>query len=423
MLSEEKNRELTLVDAGTPMGDLLRRYWLPIAAESELDEKAVKRVRLLGENLVLYRDLSGTLGLTDRQCPHRRADLSFGFVESCGLRCNYHGWLFDEQGQCIEQPYEDAVLGRTRVNDRVSITAYPVRALGGLVWAYLGPAPAPELPEYEAFNWPNGFRQVILSEIPCNWAQCQENSIDPVHFEWMHSNWSIRLKGQTGPYGPRHVKVGFDEFEHGFVYKRIREDTDEHHDLWSVGRVALWPVGVFLGDHFEWRVPIDNENTLSVAWSYQRVPEEAEPFVQDKIPYWYGPIVDEKGEWISSHVMNQDFIAWAGQGRIADRTKENLGKSDLGVGIMRRQFFHDMEAIKRGEDPKSIIRDAEKAKNIRLPIVDEARYRTAMPRAEYLAHPVLGRHIKGYPYQYGQPKALLEAMWAAMGVTREEVGL
>ena len=424
MLTEAQNLQITQVGPGTPMGALLRRYWMPIAAESELKEKRVKRVRVMGEDLVLYRDLSGQLGLTQRNCPHRRADLSFGFVEKCGIRCNYHGWLFDESGQCLEQPFEDvAFTGNERIKARVKITAYPVRALGGMIWAYLGPDPVPELPEYEAFNWPNGFSQVILSEIPCNWAQCQENSIDPVHFEWMHANWSVRLKGQEGPYGPRHIKIGFDEYEHGFVYKRVREDTDEAHDLWSVGRALVWPVGIFLGDHFEWRVPIDDENTLSVSWSFQRMPVEAEPFVQTEIPYWYGPTLDEHGQWISSHVMNQDFIAWVGQGKIADRTKELLVRSDVGIGMFRRQLFADMERVRNGADPKGVIRDPAAAKNIKLPLVHADRYHHGMTRAELLAHPVLGRHLKGYPYQYGQPRELLEQIWSIAGVTAADLGL
>ena len=110
MLSEERNRVFTQVGPGTPMGGLLRRYWMPIAAVSELDEKQVKPVRLLGEDLTLYKDLSGNFGLIDRHCPHRRADMSYGFVEECGLRCNYHGWLYDHDGNCIEQPYEDTAF-------------------------------------------------------------------------------------------------------------------------------------------------------------------------------------------------------------------------------------------------------------------------------------------------------------------------
>src|ERR1700743_212561 len=109
MLTEANNTTLTQTGAGTPMGDLLRRYWYPIAAVGELEEKPTKRVRLLGENLVLYKDLGGRYGLVDRHCPLRRADMTFGSPEECGLRCHYHGWLFDETGKCIEQPFDDTV--------------------------------------------------------------------------------------------------------------------------------------------------------------------------------------------------------------------------------------------------------------------------------------------------------------------------
>jgi nitrite reductase/ring-hydroxylating ferredoxin subunit len=114
MLWQEQNELLTRVGPGTPMGNLLRRYWMPIAGESEFDQRSTKAIRLMGEDLVLYKDLSGTYGLVDRHCPHRRADLSYGFVEDCGIRCNYHGWRFDETGRCIEQPFEDTSLANLR---------------------------------------------------------------------------------------------------------------------------------------------------------------------------------------------------------------------------------------------------------------------------------------------------------------------
>src|SRR2546430_1709394 len=126
MLDDAKNRLLTQVDAGTPMGGLLRRYWMPIAAVSEFDNKSIKPVRLLGENLTLYKDLSGTFGLVDRHCPHRRADLTYGFVEQCGLRCNYHGWRFDQEGRCVEQPWEDIAFPEARFQDQIHIKFYPV---------------------------------------------------------------------------------------------------------------------------------------------------------------------------------------------------------------------------------------------------------------------------------------------------------
>ena len=174
---------LTLVGPGTSTGNLLRRYWMPVAGVSEFDSRHTKPVRLMGEDLVLYKDLSGAFGLIDRHCAHRRADLSFGMTEKNGLRCNYHGWLFNEAGKCMEQPFEDPCFPDRNMKDRVSLRAYPVQAKGGMLWTYMGPLPAPLLPDWEAFSWPNGYSQVVLSEVPCNWFQCQENSIDPVHFE------------------------------------------------------------------------------------------------------------------------------------------------------------------------------------------------------------------------------------------------
>src|SRR5207302_199574 len=229
------------------MGELLRRYWMPIAAVAELDDHPTKPVRLLGETLVLYRDKAGNYGLVDRHCPHRRADLSYGWADDCGLRCHYHGWLWDHTGRCLQQPFEETAHPEARFKDRVRIKAYPVEAKAGLLWAYLGPPPAPLVPTWEPFTWANGFVQIVFSEVPCNWFQCQENSIDPVHFEWLHSNWSQVLHGQDGPRAPTHTRLGFDEFEHGFVYRRVREDTTEDDPLWTTGRVCLWPNCLYTG--------------------------------------------------------------------------------------------------------------------------------------------------------------------------------
>src|SRR5262245_37926513 len=337
VLSEEQNRALTEVGAGTRMGELLRRYWMPFAAVSELEDRPIKPVRLLGEDLVLYRDRRGTFGLLDRHCAHRRADLSYGIVEDCGLRCHYHGWLYGETGQCLAQPFEEIAHPEARYKDRIKLTAYPVEAKAGLLWAYLGPSPAPLVPTWEPFTWENGFVQIVFSEIPCNWFQCQENSIDPVHFEWLHGNWSRALRGVEGPRPPTHLKIAFDEFEYGFVYRRILEGQADSSELWTVGRTCLWPNCLFTGGHVEWRVPIDDERTLSVGWFFDRVPNEMEPFKQERIPSWYSPITDpQTGRWITTHIMNQDFVAWTGQGRVADRTREHLGASDGGGIMMRR---------------------------------------------------------------------------------------
>jgi 5,5'-dehydrodivanillate O-demethylase len=416
MLTAEQNRLLTEVGPGTPMGNLLRRYWMPIAGASEFDRTPIKPMRLFGEDLVLYRDLSGTFGLVDRHCPHRRADMSYGFVEENGIRCNYHGWCFDEAGRCVEQPFEDVANPEARFRDKVRTTSYPVEIKSGIVWAYMGPQPAPLLPDWEPFHWKNGFVQIVTSTIPCNWLQCQENSIDPVHFEWMHRNWTVRLGGETGPYGKKHLKIDFNEFEYGFTYHRLMEDMPEDHERWTVGRIALWPNCLGPNQHFEWRVPIDDTHTLFVMWHFTRVPHEREPYVQDVIPSWEGPVVDPfTGRFITSHIANQDFLAWAGQGAIADRTKEQLGLSDRGIILMRKQFFADLAAIERGEDPKGIIRDPEINREIRLPIVSRELLTKGLPLAEMLADPSIDPR-NGFTNQAGQPEAVRVAFLDAMGL-------
>jgi len=418
MLDQAKNRLLTEVGSGTPMGGLLRRYWMPIAAVTEFDDKPIKPVRVLGEDLTLYKDLSGTYGLVDRQCAHRRADLAYGFVEQCGLRCNYHGWLYDEVGRCTEQPYEDVAAPQANFKDKIRITAYPVEVKAGMIWAYLGPEPRPLVPDWEPFHWKNGFVEIVFAEVPCNWLQCQENSIDPLHFEWMHMNWSVRLHDQLGPYSPRHLRMEFEEFDYGFVYRRLREGMSESDLMWTVGRCCLWPNALFTGDHFEWRVPIDDQNTLSVTWAFTRVPKEREPYVQGKIPAWRGPVRDEvNGGWISSHIMNQDFVAWVGQGTVADRTKEHLGLSDRGIILQRQRFLNDLEAIARGEEPKAIIRDPAVNKNVPLPVAERKLLVDGLTRAELLAHPILGKQYAGdYIFQAGQPEEVRAAFKEAMGV-------
>jgi 5,5'-dehydrodivanillate O-demethylase oxygenase subunit len=366
VLSDDRNRQLCEVGPGTPMGELLRRYWHPIAGMTELDGRAALPVRILGEDLALYRDGSNRLGLVDRHCPHRRADMTYGIVEPEGLRCNYHGWLFDAEGRCLHQPFEEQRHPDGRFRDKVRIKAYPVQEKAGMIWAYLGPDPAPLLPDWELFH-ARGYKQVVTSRIPCNWFQCQENSIDPVHFEWLHANWSNALRGDPTR-APAHLRLGFDEFEFGFVYRRVREDTTEEDELWTTGRVCLWPNALYTHP-CEWRVPIDDHTTLSIAFFNDPLPGDA-PYEQERIPTWYAPLEDDTtGRWIDTHVMNQDYIAWVGQGVVADRTKEHLGESDRGVLLLRRKMFEQMEVVAAGGEPKGLIRDPERNVRVHLPTV------------------------------------------------------
>ena len=420
MLTEAQNQTLTQVGAGTPMGELLRRHWQPIGAVTELDERPVKAVRLLGEDLVLYRDRAGTYGLIERRCAHRRADLSYGYVEECGLRCTYHGWAYNEKGQCIEQPFEEKARPGSRFKDKIRLTAYPVEAKAGLVWAYLGPEPAPLVPTWEPFTWGHGFTQIVFAHVPCNWLQCQENSIDPVHFEWLHENWSRALSGGTGPRPPTHLKVRFDEFEYGFTYGRVREGADENDPLWTVGRVCLWPNALFTGDHLEWRVPVDDENTFSVTWAFNRVPKEREPYVQGPIPYWYGPIVHPgNGAWITDGVMNQDFVSWVGQGTIADRRGEHLGASDEGIIMLRRRYLDEMKLLAEGGEPKGVVYDQKRNRCIELPIIARDALTTGIDLERLTARRLAsetGFFPSDYPFQVGQPEEIRRAFREAMGI-------
>ena len=365
MISAEENKHLMEVGPGSLMGELMRRYWQPIGAVAELEDNPIKRIRLMGEDLVMYKDKSGTYGLVDLHCPHRRADLSYGIIEECGIRCNYHGWHFDETGKCLEQPFEEVAYPEAHFKEKITIKAYSLQAKAGMLWAYMGPAPVPLIPDYDAFS-ESGYKQIIFTEIPCNWFQGQENSIDPVHLEWLHGRWSYHLTNGATREPKAHLKVGFGEFDLGLSYHRVSEGGNEEDEQWTVGRVCLWPNALYTG-HFEWRVPIDDENMLSVAWFNNPVPGD-EPFEQERIPYWTSPLVDEDtGRWIDTHIMNQDYIAWVGQNASADRTQEHLGGSDGGIILMRRRMLEEARIVADGGEPKAVIRDPEQNHNLYLP--------------------------------------------------------
>lgn len=183
MLTVELNARLTQVGPETPMGNLLRRYWHPISGMSELKANHVLPIRVLGEDLVLYEDRSGTIGLIDRLCAHRRVDMLLGVPEKMGLRCFYHGWMYDETGQCIEMSPESP---DSTFPSRVKMKSYPVQHYQGLIFAYMGPSPAPLLPIWGPWMKENRLWDIGRAIVPCNWLQIMENSMDPVHTEWNH---------------------------------------------------------------------------------------------------------------------------------------------------------------------------------------------------------------------------------------------
>ena len=178
----------------------------------------------------------------------------------------------------------------------------------------------------------------------------------------------------------------------------------------------MWPNGFYLGNHFEWRVPIDDENTLSVCWFFMRVPKGREPYVQDTVPTWTSPIKDASGRWISSHVINQDIIAWVGQGRIADRSKETLGASDLGIAMMRKRFFDELDAVAQGREPKAVVRSSNVAKCIELPNITKQTSTEGIRLEEFPNYPLLNARLKGFRHCFGQPPEVRRAFEQAMGI-------
>lgn len=185
----------------------------------------------------------------------------------------------------------------------------------------------------------------------------------------------------------------------------------------------LWPNGWYFGHHFEWKVPIDDTNTLFITWSLLHVPAECEPYVQKSIPAWHAPIKDENGEWIISHVGNQDIVAWISQGPIADRTRESLGASDRGVVMLRRRLQEDLEAIAEGKDPRGLIRDPAKNVRIKLPCVGREALMNGLPRAEMLKRPVMGPFLREFYSMAGQPEAIKEEFERVMSVKQTKLEL
>ena len=182
-MDHAENELLTKVGPGTAAGETLRKYWLPVGLSSEVNSEAPKLVRWLGEDLLLFRDEFGRVGLTEPTCPHRGASLDYGWIEAGGIRCCYHGWVFDVNGRCLEQPGEPP---DSTFKDKITLKAYPARELGGMIWAYMGSGQPPVLPNYHFLARDDGERQFSGYVRECNYMQQLENALDPVHATILH---------------------------------------------------------------------------------------------------------------------------------------------------------------------------------------------------------------------------------------------
>ena len=378
MLTKEQNERLTRVGPGTPMGELLRRYWFPVATNQELAQNPVKSVRLLSEQLTLFKDRQGRLGLVAQRCAHRGVDLRHGIPEQEGLRCIYHGWMYDTTGQCIDQPAEDPEHG---FKDRVKIAAYPAEELGGLIWAYLGPLPAPLLPRWELFADENVFRTVGTTDLPCNWLQAQENSVDTVHTEYVHGHFGMYALEVLGIDDPvvvsrfqrfvdrHHIKIDFKRVKYGIQKYRLGTGQGEQAGSWTTGHPMVFPNYVLIGQaghkEFQIRVPVDDTHTWHLSYTIYFPGPGVEVPEQATIPTFEVPIRD-----YPDFVLGQDIVAWPGQGEIADRSVERLAETDRGLIMFRKMLEEQIKIVEDGGDPINVFRDPAENEFIDLEMED-----------------------------------------------------
>jgi 5,5'-dehydrodivanillate O-demethylase len=366
MLTAEENERLTRIGPGTPMGDLMRRYWQPIGAASEMTERWTKRVRLLGEDLVLFRNRSGGFGLIEETCP-----------EADGIRCPYHGWKFDGTGRCLDQPNEPA---ESTFKDRVRVAGYPVEERGGLLWGYLGPLPVPDVPPLTGIDAPKAIRLLGSAVIPCNWLQIMENSVDAVHTEWLHGHlfeFVLRHTNFKTNFTRKHLKTAFDEFPYGIIKRRVIEGHTEESDDWKTGHPVVFPATLLVGNaseaschmRYQFRVPMDDTHTLHLWYHVIVPPADAEipAHLAGNVHTYDVPYLDERGEYLLDSIHAQDIMAWITQGPIADRTLEALGSTDRGVTVYRSMLRRELKRVESGEDPMNVFRNGE-PETVELPL-------------------------------------------------------
>jgi phenylpropionate dioxygenase-like ring-hydroxylating dioxygenase large terminal subunit len=388
-LTREQQETLVRVGAGTPMGELFRRYWIPVLLSEELVERdgAQVRVRILGEDLIAFRDSEGRIGLIDEFCPHRGVSLFFARNEECGLRCAYHGWKFDVNGQCVDMPSEPE---ESNFKHKVRTAAYPCVERGGMIWAYMGP---PELrPPEPALDWltvPPSHIFITKRFQESNWLQSLEGAIDSSHVGVLHRYDLDHDRLHQDAEGPKYIKADtrpkFEVAEAPFgVAIGARRNADEHHDYWRITPFIMPfhqmvppyggnPTG---GHSF---VPIDDVNVWVYSFYYhptKPIPPELRESMEGgsgihsvNIPGTYRPRANRSNDYQIDRaaqkarktfsgvkgIAAQDAACQESMGPIQDRTRERLGTSDAGIIAARRRLLEAAIALRdRGEAPPAL---------------------------------------------------------------------
>jgi 5,5'-dehydrodivanillate O-demethylase len=360
---KQRQDRLTLVGPGTPMGSYMRCFWQPVAAVAELADAPVIAVKVLGERLALYRGEGGAYGLVAERCPHRGTSLACAMIEGDALVCAYHAWKFDATGQCLETPAEPE---GSKLKARIKIAGYPVQEMAGLLWAYLGTGEPPLLPRFEHMVRDDWEWDVGISRMPCNWLQVAENTLDPLHIEYLHmkyTNYSRKNLGLPPVATRHHAKIDFELFEYGIIKKRLWEGDTEDSEEWTIGHPQLFPVIAVVPYTAEWvqyqiRVPADDTNTTHY-WLNCRE-REAGKAPRAVSPIWDNPYLSPAGTYMPEILNAQDMMVMISQGDVTDHTVENLGESDRGVALYRKTLLEQVERVERGLDPLGVVRDPKK---------------------------------------------------------------
>ena len=435
MLRAEENEYVTRVGPGTPMGNLMRQYWLPAMLSSELPKPDCPPVRvlLLGEKLIAFRDSDGRVGLLDNFCPHRGASLFFGRNEECGLRCVYHGWKFDVEGRCVDMPSEPP---DSNFKNKVRARAYPCRERGGVVWAYMGPREtAPPLPDIEANQLPEDNCQVTAYQRECNWLQGLEGDIDTAHIGFLHfgsERAEDQLEGTFRYYtlkdrAPRYAVL---DTEYGAMYGAYRP-AGPGQQYWRIAQFlfpfyTMTPTGL-LGRQIIGRawVPMDDHHMLLFSMTPKPSAEfiaarerggAIRPLLKPNTTDWHGRFrleADESNDYLMDRgrqeqdeeysgiagIHLQDQAITESMGPIYDRTQEHLGSSDAMVIRVRRRLIAAARALQEsGAMPPGVEQPEVYRQRSGGVILDEGAdwvEATRELRRAYVDHPELDLAIVG----------------------------